>query len=114
MSQSSFPNFTPAISFTSPFDTISLLLGSIATEELALSHIMNAEAEKVQFVIGSLTTGISLGPTTSVENILLINSSVRRTLQDVIKKEMLLEFKFENILDLLAAVTTAISPFPIP
>ncbi len=73
-------------------DVINLLLVSIALEELSLAHIMNAEAEKIQKVIKDCG---------SLENLLEIDEAVGRILKDVIKKEMLLQFKFENILDLL-------------
>ncbi|MFI8705840.1 carboxypeptidase-like regulatory domain-containing protein [Bacillus sp. NPDC077411] len=97
------PNITPTISITTP-QTIPLLFASIALEELALAHIINAEAEKLQFVLGTLPTTTALSPpVVTISNLLAVDSSVQRTLRDVIKKEMLLEFKFENILDLLAS-----------
>jgi hypothetical protein len=100
------PNITPTISVTVG-QTIPLLLASIALEELALAHIINAEAEKIQFVLGTLDTGTTLSPpVVTLSNLLALDSSVQRTLRDVIKKEMLLEFKFENILDLLTSGTT--------
>lgn len=107
MSQANIPNITPLISVTQG-QTIPLLLSSIALEELALAHIMNAEAEKLQFVLGTLTpTTVTLSPpVVSVSNLLSVNSSVRRTLQDVAKKEMLLQFKFENVLELISITTT--------
>ena len=82
-----------------------MLLSSIALEELALAHIINAEAEKIQFVLGTLEGGRTLSPPeVTISNLLAIDSSVQRTLRDVIKKEMLLEFKFENVLDLLETI----------
>lgn len=75
-------------------DTVVLLLASIAMEELSLAHIMNAEAEKVQEVVKR--PGCD-----KLDDLLCINKSVERMMRDVIKKEMLLEFKFDNILDLL-------------
>lgn len=91
--------------------TIPLLLSSIALEELALAHIINAEAEKLQFVLGTLgDTGVTLSPAeVSLGDLLDVNASVQRTLRDVIKKEMLLEFKFENVLDLLATLPEPLS-----
>jgi hypothetical protein len=108
MSQANIPNITPLISVTTA-QTIPLLLASVALEELALAHIINAEAEKLQLVLGTLTpTRTTFSPATvSLTNLLAIDASVQRTLRDVIKKEMLLEFKFENILDLIA-----ITPLP--
>ena len=110
MSFPNIPNITPTISITTA-QTVPLLLASIALEELALAHIINAEAEKLQFVLGTLPTGTTLSPAVvSLPNLLAVDASVQRTLRDVIKKEMLLEFKFENVLDLL----TAIPPTPPP
>ncbi|WP_353957715.1 hypothetical protein [Peribacillus sp. NJ11] len=104
MSFPNIPNITPTISVTVE-QTIPLLLSSIALEELALAHIINAEAEKIQFVLGTLEGGRTLSPPeVTISNLLAIDSSVQRTLRDVIKKEMLLEFKFENVLDLIASV----------
>ncbi|WP_379971113.1 hypothetical protein [Ectobacillus sp. sgz5001026] len=101
MSFPNIPNITPTISITTS-QAIQLLLSSIATEELALAHIMNAEAEKIQFVLGTLHTQTKLSPpVVSISNLLEIDNSVQKTLQDVIKKEMLLQFKFENILELI-------------
>ena len=101
MSIPNIPNMTPLISITTE-QTIPLLLASIALEELALAHIMNAEAEKLQFVLGTLDTDVTFTPAeVSLEDLLDVNTSVQRTLRDVIKKEMLLEFKFENVLDLI-------------
>ncbi|ATF16333.1 hypothetical protein HPY28_26910 [Brevibacillus sp. HB1.2] len=96
MSQASIPNITPVISITLG-QTTSLLLASIALEELALAHILNAEAEKLQFVLGTLVPGLE--PPATLSDILLVHSSVRQTIQDVIKKEILLQFKLENIVD---------------
>ncbi|MFF2290406.1 hypothetical protein [Peribacillus butanolivorans] len=104
MSFPNIPNITPTISVTTA-QTIPLLLSSIALEELALAHIMNAEAEKLQFVLGTLPTGTALSPAVvSLAELFAVDSSVQRTLRDVIKKEMLLEFKFENVLDLLETI----------
>ncbi|CCQ93995.1 conserved hypothetical protein [[Clostridium] ultunense Esp] len=102
MTQANIPNITPSVSITVG-QTIPLLLSSIALEELALAHIMNAEAEKLQFVLGTLTpTTSTLTPAeVTISNLLFVDQSVRRTLEDVIKKEMLLQFKFDNILDLI-------------
>ncbi|MFI2855979.1 DUF11 domain-containing protein [Paenibacillus sp. JSM ZJ436] len=114
MSQAGIPNITPSVGITIN-QTIPLLLSSIALEEVALAHLMNAEAEKLQYVLGTLgPAATALTPATvTVSNLLLVDQSVRRTLQDVIKKEMLLEFKFENVLDLIQIVTPPPPPPPV-
>ncbi|MFF2290409.1 Ig-like domain-containing protein [Peribacillus butanolivorans] len=104
MSLPILPNFTPTISITIE-QTIPLLLASIALEELALAHIINVQAEELQSVLGTLPGGTPISPPfITLADLLAMNSSVQRTLRHVIKKEMLLEFKFENVLDLLATV----------
>lgn len=53
LSQTNFQNITPTISLTRD-EAISLLISAIAMEELGLSHIINAEGEKLQYVLGTL------------------------------------------------------------
>jgi hypothetical protein len=96
------PNITPDISINRE-QVIDLLLASIALEELGLAHIINAEGEKIQRAIGTIPGFSPLA--TSINDLLTINQSVSKTLQDVIKKEMLLQFKFENILELITSVS---------
>ncbi|RAT99118.1 hypothetical protein [Brevibacillus sp. Leaf182] len=98
MSQPTIPNITPTISVTIE-QSVSLLLTSIALEELALAQIMNAEAEKLQFVVGTL--GITPGVVPTISDILAVNNSVHRTLQDVIKKDMLSQFKLESVVNII-------------
>lgn len=86
----SFPNFTnvkPVINIKGK-QAYYLMLSSIAFEELGLAHLINAEAEKVQYAL-------SLG---KVEDLIKINDSVTNTMKNVIKNQMLLQFKLENIL----------------
>lgn len=93
MGMPTIPDIKPKIEISLE-ETIRLLLASIALEELSLAHIMNAEAEKIQEVI-KCASGNKL------HDLICIDKSVERTMRDVIKKEMLLEFKFENILELM-------------
>ncbi|MGE5678992.1 MAG: hypothetical protein ACM3ZR_13135 [Pseudomonadota bacterium] len=87
------PDIKPKIEITIE-ETIKLLLASIAFEELSLAHIMNAEAEKIQEIVKS-PCGDKL------HDLICIDKSVEKVLRDVIKKEMLLEFKFEDVLELI-------------
>ncbi|MFC3747101.1 hypothetical protein [Paenibacillus sp. GCM10012306] len=101
MSQANIPNITPTISLTID-QTVALLLGSIALEELALAHIINAEAEKIQFVLGTLKPGVTSHAT--LADLLAIDNSVRKTLQEVVRKEVLLQQKLEGVLPLVPVV----------
>lgn len=100
MSQAGIPNITPVISLTES-QTVTMLLSSIALEEMALAHIMNAEAEKIQFVLGTLNTKTPSPSSVSFNNLLDIDRSVVKTLQEVILKEVLLQLKFSNVLELV-------------
>lgn len=93
MGMPNIPDIKPKIDLDFE-ETILLLLSSIALEEISLAHIMNAEAEKIQEVVKA--PGCN-----KIDDLLCIDKSVDLVLRDVIKKEMLLEFKSENILELL-------------
>ena len=97
MSQANIPNITPTISINRE-DVINLLLASIALEELGLAHIINAEAEKIQYVLGTLS-GVTVPGT--YEEVLSINESVQDTLSLVIKKELILDNKLRQIIQSL-------------
>jgi hypothetical protein len=100
MSQANIPNITPTIT-VSLEESINMLLSSIALEEMALAHIVNAEAEKIQYVLGTLENGQAKPPPASFEQLLTINNSVRKMMHDVVVKEMLLLMKFENVMELV-------------
>jgi hypothetical protein len=97
MSFPNIPNVTPTIDIDRE-DVINLLLASIAFEELGLAHIINAEAEKVQAVLGTLP-GTNVAAT-NIDELLEINDSVNRTLKTALKTQMLLQFKLEDVLDI--------------
>ena len=88
-------------------DSVNLLLASIAFEELGLAHIINAEAEKIQFVLGTLEDQERTTPT--IEDLLDINRSVDQTLKEVIKTQMLLQFKLEDVLTISTTTTSTTS-----
>lgn len=92
MSFPNIPDVTPEITISRE-QVINLLLASIAFEELGLAHLINAEAEKIQFALG-------VSPPPSIQTISEVNRSVERVLRQVIKKEMLLQFKLEDVLQI--------------
>ena len=75
MSLPSFPHVDPHIQRE---DAVNQILSSIAMEELGLSHILNAEGEKLQFILWTLP-GLS-GPPATVNDVLAANESVRSML----------------------------------
>jgi DNA-binding protein len=72
-------------------EVINLLLASIALEEIGLSHVINAEGEKLQKAIQVAEC---------FEDLIVANNSVERMLKTIIKKEMLLQFKLEDVLEI--------------
>ncbi|MCK8826734.1 hypothetical protein MWH25_03115 [Natroniella acetigena] len=70
------------------------LLESIALEETALAHILNAEGEKIQAIAQMMEDG-DIDPEDAIEQ----QEAVMRMLRMPIKKQMLLQFKLEDVLD---------------
>ncbi|WP_064094024.1 hypothetical protein [Rossellomorea aquimaris] len=103
MSFPNIPNVTPSIDIDRD-DVINLLLASIAFEELGLAHIINAEAEKIQAVIGTLPATMVRAQT--IDELLAVNENVNSTLKTALKTQMLLQFKLEDVLDIPPAVPT--------
>ncbi len=66
---------------------ISDLIESVALEETALAHIINAEGEKIQKAIDCATC---------CQELIDVNDSVNSTIKNVIKLQMLLQFKLEE------------------
>ena len=87
MSMPTFPKNDPPLSREGSLNEI---IASIAAEELSLSHILNAEGEKLQYVLGTLP---GLDEAASQEEVLRINQSVKDTLSGVIEQQMMLSAK---------------------
>lgn len=90
---------------------INLLLVSIGMEELSLAHILNAKGEELQCVLekcgckeGDCKEGAKMPPKPhpkcDIDELLKVNKSINETIKNSIKKEMLLQFKLENIMEL--------------
>ena len=92
LSQPSFPN-NPDITRD---DAVNQILSSVAMEELGLSHIINAEGEKLQYILGTLP-GIT-GPAASIEDLLDANQSVQDLLQNASYNQLLLRSKMQQAL----------------
>ena len=100
MSLPTFPQIDPPLSREGSLNEI---ISSIAAEELSLSHILNAEGEKLQYVLGTLP---GLEDAAAFEEVMKVNRSVQDTLSDVMEQQTLLTAK------LTAAMTAPVLPGP--
>lgn len=91
MSQPQFPS-TPNLNRQS---AINQIISSIACEELALSHIINTEGEKIQYAIGTLP-GLVGGST--IDDVLDINDSTGNMLNTILENQIVLTGKLSNAL----------------
>lgn len=76
------------------------ILHSVALEEAALSHILNAEGEKIQKAVAMKDA--------TIQDLLCINSSVAKTIREVTSLELVLLSKLE------AACSFSCHPAPAP
>ncbi|MDI1428904.1 hypothetical protein [Polyangium sorediatum] len=102
MSQVSLPDFTEPDHPVTPETGAALILTSVAMEEMGLAHILNAEGEKIQWILGTLGEGCtSPTGTVDVDDVLAINESVRDTLEAVVAKNLILYLKAGRVLRFL-------------
>ena len=87
MSMPTFPQNDPPLSREGSLNEI---IASIAAEELSLSHILNAQGENLQYVLGTLP---GLDEAASQDEVLRINQSVKDTLSGIIEQQMMLSAK---------------------
>lgn len=99
----SLPTFPPIEPPLSREGSINEIISSIAAEELSLSHILNAEGEKLQYVLGTLP---GLETATALDEVMQVNQSVQETLSSVMEQQMLLTGK------LASAMSAPILPGP--
>ena len=95
----SMPSYVDTVPVLDRESVINQILASIALEELALSHVINAEGEKIQFALGTLQIpdrGLSGGIT--IANLVGLNSSVAATLQAAAESQAALTRKLEAVL----------------
>ncbi|MFI3206474.1 MAG: hypothetical protein R3Y33_04440 [Clostridia bacterium] len=101
MSMPSIPDLNPNLSVQRD-DALNIILSSIGMEELSMAHLLNAEAEKIQFALGTLET--AEGKAATLDQILETNRNAGRMVRDVIKNQMLLTMKMEDTVDLAEKV----------
>ncbi len=111
MSMPTIPDLDPTVTINRD-DALNVILSSIGMEELSMAHIVNAEAEKIQFALGTLETAESGAAT--LEEIMEVNKSSNKMLRDVIKNQMLIGMKMEDVVSLANQVTVEPTPEPTP
>jgi len=80
--------------------SVSQILTSIAMEELALSHIINAEGEKIQYVLGTLEGTPHQSSPPTLDELIKINESVRDMLSTISMTQMFLFGKMSTAMTL--------------
>ncbi|MGO5114537.1 hypothetical protein ACTQ33_05825 [Candidatus Avoscillospira sp. LCP25S3_F1] len=111
MSMPNIPNLNPQISVNRD-DAVNIILSSIGMEELSLAYILNAEAEKIQFALGTLET--AGGQASSMTDILETNKLASKMVRNVIKNQMLLSMKMEDTVDLAEQAQPVTQPVTPP
>lgn len=99
------PDVTPEITITRE-ESVNLLIASVAFEELGFAHVINAEAEKIQYILGTLGGQLSPKSAPTLEDLLELNCSVRSTLRSVLQNQMLMQLKLEDVLCVSISSTT--------
>ncbi|MGN8768194.1 hypothetical protein ACTNDP_01635 [Paenibacillus barengoltzii] len=102
----SIPQIPESIHRPSMDEVIVDLLESIALEEIALSHLINAEAEKLQAFVGK---HLDFPTCPSNETILKMNYQTSKLMDVIVMKEWLLLRKLEDVIFLCEEIT----PCPI-
>lgn len=77
-------------------EALTMIIASIAMEELALSHILNAEGEKLQYIFGTLPDARCC---ISPQDVLAVNKSVTALVEVVAQNQMLLKNKLDRVLE---------------
>ena len=82
-------------------DTVNDVIESVALMETALSHILNAEGEKIQKAVGTLNSGYGKpqpGLACSTEELVCIDESVENVIRAITILESLLQKKLNDAL----------------
>ena len=108
MSMPNVPDITPVIELERD-EAITLLLASIALEEMGLAHILNAEGEKMQHVLGVLNASKK----GCIHEILAVNESVDRVIKSVTRLQIILQEKLESVTRLIPRENNG-APCPDP
>lgn len=104
MSMPKFPDLPDGYTIN---DSIAQVLTSIAMEELGLSHIINAEGEKLQYILGTLENSRQIQTSPTIDQILEVNESVKDMLGQISFSQMFLMGKMQAALNAYQKETPA-------
>lgn len=107
----SMPSFPPNGADMTREEALTMIIASIAMEELALSHILNAEGEKLQYILGTLP---GTAPCASPQDVLAVNKSVSALVEAVTQNQMLLKNKLAQVLEFCPLPPPPCRPEPCP
>jgi len=88
-----FPELPEGFDFES---SIFQIITSIAMEEIGLSHIINAEGEKLQYILGTLPGVPRPDPPPTIDQILDVNDSIQEMLRSIAFSHMFLNAKMAD------------------
>ncbi len=83
-------------------DALNLLITSIALEKESLSRMLDAETKKILYFLDECRY-----QNLSVQDIKDLNQSVNKTIMNMIKLQMMLQFNLDNIMQLLPTITAS-------
>ncbi|KIL74718.1 hypothetical protein [Bacillus badius] len=114
MGYPNIPDINPNIDIDRE-EVIDLLLASIGLEELGLAHLVNAEAEKLQRALGTLTlpgatTPIGAPLATTLDDLLRVNRDVTKMLKFAMHKEFILLAKLQDVIEFAQEFTPPTPP----
>ena len=98
MSMPTFPNINPEITREKSLD---MILASIAMEELGLSHIINAEGERIQYLLKELSENDD--SQVAIEKVIDVNKSIESLMEVVMQNQILLKSKMDKVIDIMVA-----------
>ena len=105
----SMPSFPPNGADMTREEALTMIIASIAMEEMALSHILNAEGEKLQYILGTLP---GPKPCACPQDVLAVNKSVTALVEAVTQNQILLKNKLAQVLEFCPP--PACKPEPAP
>ena len=103
----SMPSFPPNGANMTREEALTMIIACIAMEELALSHILNAGGENLQFILGTL-------PGTSSQDVLAIHKSITALVDAVTQNQILLKKKLDQVLEFCPIPPPSTPPPPPP